>query len=370
MNVLHISDTHLGRGAFQKSDPITGINIREQSIYDNYLSAVDEIIRLKPDLLIHTGDLFDVVKPKNKAIVVAMEGFERLNNAGIPVCIIAGNHSMVKTRSTASPYELFRYSHPEVTCIYKFHYNRCEFGDVMIHAIPNMLHPEDYAMEYSNLSPEPGYNNILMLHGLVPGINKKLNTFAEMEISSEMIQNPDIMYTALGHYHGQMAINDTAMYSGSLEYLTYGEASDVKGGVLLNTPSGGVKSVPFPHTPMRSLPAIECRDLSPSEITELILKSVSANNEYIMLQVTLNDILPDQFSTIDFQKITEDSRDLMHLNIKKTPRKADDAAVEYRDISTINYVDEFRAYLKKLDLTEKEMATVSDIGSTLVGDAL
>ncbi len=42
-------------------------NLREKQVYDNFLKAIDEIIPQKPEVLVHTGDLFDVVKPRTRA---------------------------------------------------------------------------------------------------------------------------------------------------------------------------------------------------------------------------------------------------------------------------------------------------------------
>jgi len=97
MKLIHIADTHLGLAAFSRLDPETGINLREKQIYDNFLRGINDIINAKPDCVVHAGDLFDTVKPKTKAYTTVLEALERLSQAGIPLVIIAGNHSMTKT---------------------------------------------------------------------------------------------------------------------------------------------------------------------------------------------------------------------------------------------------------------------------------
>jgi DNA repair exonuclease SbcCD nuclease subunit len=72
------------------------MNLREKQVYDNFLSAIDVIIKEKPDVLVHAGDLFDQVKPKTRAYTTVLEALDRLHNAEIPFIVIAGNHSMVK----------------------------------------------------------------------------------------------------------------------------------------------------------------------------------------------------------------------------------------------------------------------------------
>ncbi|MFZ1897247.1 metallophosphoesterase [Methanoregula sp.] len=66
----------------------------EKQIYDNFLAAIDEIIRQKPDVLVHAGDLFDTVKPKTRAYTTVPGAPGWLNAAGIPLVIIAGNHRL------------------------------------------------------------------------------------------------------------------------------------------------------------------------------------------------------------------------------------------------------------------------------------
>jgi len=55
MHLIHIADTHLGLAAFNRLDPASGMNLREKQIYDNFLSAIEVIIRQKPDALVHPG---------------------------------------------------------------------------------------------------------------------------------------------------------------------------------------------------------------------------------------------------------------------------------------------------------------------------
>jgi len=60
MKLIHIADTHLGLAAFSRLDPESGMNLREKQIYDNFLSAIDVIVKQKPDVLVHAGDHFDI----------------------------------------------------------------------------------------------------------------------------------------------------------------------------------------------------------------------------------------------------------------------------------------------------------------------
>ena len=153
MKLIHIADTHLGLAAFNRLDPESGMNLREKQVYDNFLKAIDEIIHQKPDVLVHAGDLFDVVKPKTRAYTTVLEALDRLHAAGIPFIVIAGNHSMVKTRYTTSPYEVLTYHPSKITAAYKFRYEQVEIGDTVFHLIPNMLRVEDYRTAFDQIEP-------------------------------------------------------------------------------------------------------------------------------------------------------------------------------------------------------------------------
>ena len=243
MKIIHIADTHLGLAAFNRLDPESGMNLREKQIYDNFLSAVDKIIDAKPDVLVHAGDLFDTVKPKTRAYTTVLEALERLHAAGVPFIVIAGNHSMVKTRYTTSPFEVLSYHHSRIHAAYRFRYEHVEIGDTVFHLIPNMLRPEDYRAAYDQVEIAKDRHNVLVTHGLASAIkDKRLATVAEHELDSTILSDK-FDYIALGHYHRQVQITDNAWYSGSPEFMAYGEIADTKGGLLVDLDRMSAKSL-------------------------------------------------------------------------------------------------------------------------------
>ena len=78
MKFLHVSDTHLGYSAYRKSTE-DGINQRELDVYNAFERFVDYALKIKPDLIIHAGDLFDAVRPNNRAITFAIKQLIRLS---------------------------------------------------------------------------------------------------------------------------------------------------------------------------------------------------------------------------------------------------------------------------------------------------
>ncbi len=305
MKLIHIADTHLGLAAFSRLDPESGMNLREKQIYDNFLAAIDVIIRQKPDVLVHAGDLFDTVKPKTRAYTTVLEALERLHAAGIPLVIIAGNHSMTKTRYTTSPFEVLSYHPSQITAAYKFRYEKVELGDTVFHLIPNMLRPEDYRTAFDQVEFSRDHSNVLVTHGLATAIkDKRLATVAEHELDGTIL-SADFDYIALGHYHNQSQITDNAWYSGSTEYLTYGEIRDEKGGLLVDPGRHEVVPLQLPKTAMADCGTIRCQGVHPGDITEEIIARVTKKNlpQFAMAQVTLDGMSREHGKGIDTKNL-------------------------------------------------------------------
>ncbi len=83
MRILHVSDWHLGRE--------TGGHTRSA----DHDAVIDEILTLtrehRPDLIIHTGDLFDVVRPGVEDMERGIAALQELA-ALAPTVVVAGNH--------------------------------------------------------------------------------------------------------------------------------------------------------------------------------------------------------------------------------------------------------------------------------------
>ena len=365
MKLIHIADTHLGLAAFNRLDPESGMNLREKQVYDNFLKAIDEIIHRKPDVLVHAGDLFDTVKPKTRAYTTVLEALDRLHAAGIPFIVIAGNHSMVKTRYTTSPYEVLTYHPSKITAAYKFRYEQVEIGDTVFHLIPNMLRPEDYRTAFDQVELAPsGYHNVLVTHGLATAIkDKRLATVAEHELDSTILSDR-FDYIALGHYHRQCQITDNAWYSGSTEYLTFGEIADTKGGLLVDPGRHEVRHLDLPHTPMIDLGTIRCQGMHPGDITEEIISRIVNKSIplYAMAQVTLDGLSREHGKGIDLKDLAAVREQLLELKIRTKSEDEEKPVPLQQDIRMIDYLKEFDTFIGKQQLSAKQKAFVASHG--------
>lgn len=152
MRIVHLADTHLGYRQFSaKLDPVRKLGQRECDVYDAWHRAVDTAIELRPDAVVHAGDLFDSSRPTPRALAEALDGLGRLRDAGLPVVVIAGNHSTPRFRSGGSVFEVLErfgveavWSGPRTVRV----------GELAIHAVPHEHDPERLA-EHVRLSARP-----------------------------------------------------------------------------------------------------------------------------------------------------------------------------------------------------------------------
>lgn len=374
MKLVHIADSHLGLAQFQKVDPDTGMNLRERLIYTNFLDAVDRIVSLRPDVVVHAGDLFDQVRPKTMAYTTALEALGKLSAAGIPLVLISGNHSMPKTRYTPSPFRVLEFHPGDLHAAYSYRYERVEIGEAVFHLIPNMLRPEHYRQAYDSITPDKGRYNVLITHGLASTLReKRLNTVAEHEIDATMVSGGGMFdYIALGHYHGQARVGERAWYPGSCEYLTYGEAGDTKGGLCVDPGKGTVEHVPLPHTPMADLGLVDARGESPPDVPGLIRERLEEKHvaPLSMAKVAICFSDREHQRRLAEKELADLQRGLLDLKVQVRVPGEYRRGEESRDIRSIDYLAEFRRYVSGKNLGQYDADFVREYGSRAITLAL
>jgi exonuclease SbcD len=83
MRLLHVSDWHLGRNH--------GSTSRREDLADVLEQTVGVAREFRPDLIIHTGDLFDGPRPAVEDLQLACDTLRVLAESA-PVAVLAGNH--------------------------------------------------------------------------------------------------------------------------------------------------------------------------------------------------------------------------------------------------------------------------------------
>jgi DNA repair protein SbcD/Mre11 len=78
-----MSDSHLGFSNFNRVDKY-GRNLVEEMIYQGFEQAVERIIHLKPDMLIHAGDIFHHVRPGSGPFMSSSGALRSCRMQGFP----------------------------------------------------------------------------------------------------------------------------------------------------------------------------------------------------------------------------------------------------------------------------------------------
>lgn len=228
MRIVHLSDTHLGRRELHHTDA-DGRNVREQDGYDTFARAIDRALELEPAVVVHSGDLFHGYHPAAAALAAALDQIERLRAAGIEFVVIAGNHSTPRGRATAHPFSLLeRFGANAVHAEPR----RFRFGDLAVTAIPHSHDHEEMAAWIRGADPDPKARyNALVAHAGLEGLARVgAGEPGAAELPGEILEAVGAFdYIALGHLHQFDRPRVNAVYSGSLERLSWADRSQRKG---------------------------------------------------------------------------------------------------------------------------------------------
>lgn len=301
MKFCHISDTHLGFSAFRKTDPKTGFNQREVDVCKAFSQAIDKIISLKPDFVLHTGDLFDSSKPANRIVSFCLK--ELLKLAGkTKVVIISGNHSTPRMTNYGSVFELFEFF-PELSVIYKGLYEKVDLGATVIHAVPQCLGDNQFHDELKKIKLAKDKYNILAVHAGVAGGKYSMNEFGETLLPSEYLEK-GFDYIAMGHYHMKTKLNDRAYYSGSTERMSFNEAKEDKGFLFCDLKNQKITFMPLKIRPMVEF-SIDATDLDHEQLNEKIAISLKTNIKNAVVKMKIDNLPKENYKHIDNDKIKE-----------------------------------------------------------------
>jgi DNA repair exonuclease SbcCD nuclease subunit len=315
VRLVHLSDLHLGYRQYQRLTP-TGINQREADVANTFRRAIDQIIRIAPELIVVAGDVFHSSRPTNAAILHAFRQFLRLRTA-LPetkIVMIAGDHDTPRTTESGSIMGLFESIGVDVAAAEpkRFHY---EEYDVSVLAIPDGHMP--------TLAPvAESTHNVLVMHCDVDDVVPRY--YAELDRATVRISRGDLAsgrwsYVALGHYHSHQRVAENAFYAGSLDYTSLNVWFDLdehprKGFVVYDFETGASRFEPVEQSrEFIELPQIDARDMSVVEVNAAIqhaVERIKGGVDDKVVRLVLRDV-PRQIA-----------RELDHRMIRELKRRA------------------------------------------------
>lgn len=355
MRIVHLADSHLGFSSYSRLDQ-HGQNRIEEMVYSGFEQAVDRIIQLRPDAVVHAGDVFHHVRPKIKPLFVFQKALLRLQEAGIPVIVIAGNHDAPKSFSSTSPFRLFE-GLRDVHIAQRYIYERFDVGDYSFHCIPFCLEPQQYLEEFGKI--ERKGRDVLVMHGLVESLqNRKMRSVGEHELKDSLLKS-DFDYIALGHFHAQTHVASNTWYSGSVEYFNFGEAQDRKGMLLVDLETGRAEQVAVRPKYMIDHPAVDCSGMSAEGIAQCLL-DLCCEEEMRdrMVRITLKNVNRTAYRSIDQGRMNRLGASALYFKVR--PEFADEQESLERPVDRRRLHEEFAGFLEEEASRERISKTLKD----------
>lgn len=370
LKIVHMADSHLGFSSYSQLDE-HGRNRMEEMVYSGFDQVIEKIVHLRPDAVVHAGDVFHHVRPKIRPLVVFQRGLQRLTDAGIPAIIISGNHDAPKSFSSSSPFLLFE-GMRDVYIAQRYRYQRFDVGEYAFHCIPFCLDPSEYLSEFQKI--ERSGRDVLVMHGLVESLrNRKLRTVGEHELKDSLLKR-DFDYIALGHYHAQTPVAQNAWYSGSVEYFNFGEARDRKGILVADLGRGETSPVEVKSPNMIDYPAVDCSALSSGEIAEKLMELCDPDViKDKMIRITLRNVSRAAYRRIDSGSLNRLGAGALCLKIR--PEFDDEmTARQERPVDRFSLQKEFLSFLseeaQKGSIAESLRTEVAAYGSGILEKAI
>lgn len=342
-----MSDSHLGFQDLNKVDD-NGRNIIEEMIYSHFLTTIEKIIDLKPDAVVHAGDVFHRERPGIRPLYFFKLGLEQLIDAGIPVIIINGNHDAPKSLARTSPFFIYE-GMKEIYMAHQYKYKNFEVGDHIFHCIPYCLDEQEYKLEFSKI--DLSKKGVLIMHGMVKSMwSERRNDVGEYELDDSFLRS-DFDYIALGHSHGRRKVTDNTWYSGSVEYFSFDEARQEKGILLVDLSTGRKEPLEIYESYRKDYRPINCSGLLSEDILSEIFKQCKSRDiENKIVRLNLINVDRNQYKKINLSMLNELRNRCIDLKIT---HRFEEKEMTDKQINILNLSGEFAKYITE------ELATKS-----------
>lgn len=318
MKIVHIADTHLGFRQLHRVND-AGRNVREQDVYDAFARAIELILQLRPAAVVHAGDLFDSYHPSTAAINVALDGFERLHDAAIPVVVIAGNHSTPRVAAAEHVFALLR----RFGSVHVVHQGArvVELGELAVHGVAHNNDAKAMAEAIRAARPSSEHRfNVLVAHTGLDRIKQQVGSESGSVILPGSVLSGALGfdYVALGHYHAFGDAGQNAAWAGSLERLTW--ADDAQKGIVEVDLAAGYRAAgflelhPVEVRPQIRLDPIDVATLGERDLTaEIVARAEGHELDGAMVYLSVLNVTAAQWSAIDRNRIDDTFGACLHF---------------------------------------------------------
>lgn len=267
--------------------------------------------------MLHSGDLFDSVRPTNRAITHVLAEARRLHEAGIPLVVVSGNHEAPRLRETGAVLRVLDFM-PGVHAVYKGATEVVRIGSCAVHATPHAADNEALLAQLRAVRPAPDARyNVAALHAGVVGVGDfRTGEFHEQVVpQNELPQGMD--YVALGHYHRATEIAPRVWYAGSTERCTFKELGETKSVNLVDLARGTVAQVPLATRPMVEVPPLACDGMDEHAVAaELYARLQRGVPDGAIARFRVTALPAHVYATLDHRRVRALTANALHFDLQ------------------------------------------------------
>lgn len=283
--LAHLSDTHLGYANFGRQqlmeDPWhPGIHLRRQAVdlMRGLSQAIDVLIEdVRPDIVVHSGDLFDTARPSPIDVDFAMGQFKRLSQAGIPTVVVEGGHSYARDRAQGQVLRLL--THLPLISVITYDAGSVRVGDVLIQGLPFRAVALGRRPDIGAVDPKG--HNVLVAHACADGLPFFQSGRPAPALPVRDVA-PSFQYVALGHFHhfAQVSGTDRAFYAGATAMVS---SADFNPGrefgfnvVVLTADAPNVSRIVTQSVPLHAFGLNDASGLSREDVLQFLTRQAQA----------------------------------------------------------------------------------------------
>ena len=315
MKILHTADIHIGYKTHGTIDPKTGLHSRLVDFERCFRYMVEYAIKEDVDLVLFCGDAYRDMNPSQTDQRIFARCLKPLLDRNIPIVMIVGNHDHPYTFGKVNSMEIFSLFSENIH-LFRERESRdimTKRGPVRIIGLPwPMVHDFRTKEEFADLAKEQQHEKMHKLYsGFIMAEAERLkrektdypvivagHLHVETAVMTEgservtlvtrdpvfplsMLKQHEFDYIALGHIHKYQKLGKESrppvVYSGSIERISFAEAEQEKGFVMIDIAKN--KELTFRHisTSSRRMVSIEIDVREEEEPMPLILERIGGD---------------------------------------------------------------------------------------------
>ncbi len=320
MKIAHLSDTHLGFRAFNRSTP-QGFNQREYDVMQTFRACLAAILETDPDVVIHSGDLFDVVRPSNATIVEAFRalGTFQAKRDAKPFIIVGGNHDTPKTSDSGNILKLFKgipgiRVHPSEAAAFAI-----DELDLEVLCVPSKSLIQRQSIDWV---PQLRKRfSLLSVHGIATQAMLPNTSNFDLDETRHHLWT----YVALGDFHKHQAFGKNVCYAGSTDFTSsniWEETGTPKGWVLFDTERTEMEFQKLDTRKVIDLPSLDGDGLTADELGDRLVAAAKWGEEMPIVRQLVRNVRPEVRAKISLEAVRSIQLRTLDYRLKTFPPTA------------------------------------------------